>query len=387
VTALPLPAPSGLSLPALDGRTPLGFLAALGVLRLVAEHTEHRPRLAWSRQDFTAVLHDAQQDVDTLVADLIAVVRTIPDDGVLPGLRADFPPPGEAPDKLRLTRPAFADYARQVAAHDGIPGERWLGSLVTDLSVDDKHRADISLFAAPSGKQSMRTMLDKPLTLIRKRPELLGEALVAWRRYPGVSGEYLDHRVLFDAVDAADGKSAERGVPGATCWRDVVPAAADDGVGAHPATYVLAGLGRRVGRRLVYLLWSSPLDVPPSSRAGTSCSTAPNPAPLRARAVAVDLLGRSHAERDASPDGPPGFTRPPARPSHAQRPERPGGCRDDLVPPGPSGTARDRPRPDGQRVRLLPAAVLPRMGPGQVRHQRRRGGRPVRPPGRRRTRR
>jgi hypothetical protein len=299
VTALPLPAPSGLPLPALDGRTPLGFLAALGVLRLVAEHTEHRPRLAWSRQDFTAVLHDAQPDVDTLVADLTAVVRTIPDDGVLPGLRADFPPPGEAPDKLRLTRPAFADYARQVAAHDGIPGERWLGSLVTDLSVDDKHRAGISLFAAPSGKQSMRTMLDKPLTLIRKHPELLGEALVAWRRYPGVSGEYLDHRVLFDAVDAADGKPAERGVPGAT-WLALMsyPLLRTTASGAQPATTCWQDFGRRVGRRLVYPLWSSPLDVPAVQAVlahPVLDGAEPGTPPTGARLLSIFWVG--HAER------------------------------------------------------------------------------------------
>lgn len=263
MTSPQLPAPSGLSLPALNGRTPLGFLAALGVLRLVSEHTEHRARLAWSRRDFTAVLHDAEPDVAALVADLTAVVRAVPDGGVLPGLRADFPPPGEAPDKLRLTRPAFADYAHQVWARDGVAGEQWLSSLVTDLSVDDKHRADISLFAAPSGKQSMRTMLEKSLALIRTRPELLDEALVAWRRYPGVSGEYLDHRVLFDAVDAADGKPSERGVPGAT-WLALMsyPLMRTTASGAQPATTCWQDFGRGVGRRMVYPLWSSPLDVP-----------------------------------------------------------------------------------------------------------------------------
>ena len=76
---------TALSLPALDGRSPLGFLAALGVLRLVTEYTDHPARLAWSPMDGTAVLHDAQPDVDSLVADLTDIVRSIPDDGVLPG--------------------------------------------------------------------------------------------------------------------------------------------------------------------------------------------------------------------------------------------------------------------------------------------------------------
>jgi hypothetical protein len=252
-----------LALPALDGRTPLGFLAALGVLRLVTEHTGYPGRLAFSRQNCTAVLHDAHPDIDSLVADLTTIVRDIPDGGVLPHVSVDFPPPGEAPDKLRLSRPAFTAYAQQVAATDGPGAERWLGVLLTDLSTDDKGRIDIGPYAAPSGKQSTRTMLDKPLADIRKNPDLLREALLAWRRYPGVTGEYLDHRVLFDAVDAPDGKSAERGVPGAT-WLALMsyPLLRTTAVGGEPMSTCWQDLGRRAGRRMVYPLWSSPLDSP-----------------------------------------------------------------------------------------------------------------------------
>jgi hypothetical protein len=254
---------TALPLPALDGRTPLGFLAALGVLRLVNEHVGRTARLAWSTRDATAVLHDAHSNVEVLVDDLTAIVQSIPDGGVLPGLSSDFPPPGEAPDKLRLNRADFAPYAAHVTAADGDAGEQWLASLVTDLSVDDKQRADISLFAAPSGKQSMRTMLEKPLALLRAHPGYLREALVAWRRYPGVTGEYLDHRVLFDAVDSSTGKSAERGVPGAT-WLALMsyPLLRTTAAGTEPITTCWQDLGRRVGgRRMVYPLWSSPLDV------------------------------------------------------------------------------------------------------------------------------
>ena len=254
---------TALPLPALDGRAPLGFLAALGVLRLVTEHTGHSgARLAWSRRDGTAVLHDAHADIDSLVTALTAVLADIRPDGVLPGLRADFPPPGEAPDKLRLTRPELRKYAARVADTDGEAGERWLTALVTDLSVDDRQRADIGLFTAPSGRQSMRTMLEKPLALLRANPDLLREALLGWRRYPGVTGEYLDHRVLFDAVDAPSGKPAERGVPGAT-WLALMsyPLMRTTAIGAQPMTTCWQDFGRRDGGlRMVYPLWSAPLD-------------------------------------------------------------------------------------------------------------------------------
>ncbi|MGF1646206.1 MAG: hypothetical protein ACFCVF_04730 [Kineosporiaceae bacterium] len=255
-----------LPLPALIGVTPLGFLAALGVLRLVTRHlpTGPRPeaRLAWSPEDTSAVLMDAHADLDHLVADLRAVVAGVSDDAVLPGLSAHVPPPGEAPDKLRLSRGAFRpELERLLGAADDdsvafAETEAWLSALVTDLAVDDKGRAAISQWTAPAGKQSMRTMLEKPLDAVRRNPELLREALVAWRRHAGVTGEYLDHRALFDAVDSPDGKASMRGVPGAT-WLALM---------AHPL-FRTTSVGARVvssgwrSRRAVYPLWSHPLDM------------------------------------------------------------------------------------------------------------------------------
>ena len=300
MTATP---PTGLPLPALDGRTPLGFLAALGVLRLIGAHTDHTPRLSWSRQTCTAVLHDAHADVEALVADVQAVVGSIPAGGVLPGLAPDVPPPGEAPDKLRLCRPELRDYVERVRAVGDDAAEAWLSSLVTDLSVDDRQRADISLFAAPSGKQSMRTMLQKPLERVQAQPGVLREALTAWRRYAGVSGEYLDHRVLFDAVDAPDGKPAERGVPGAT-WLALMsyPLLLTTSAGTEPVTTCWQDFGRGIGRRMVYPLWSQPLTV----EAVSALLTHPvleraQPGPASETAGVLSVFWVCHAERRRIP--------------------------------------------------------------------------------------
>lgn len=252
---------TALPLPALDGHTPLGFLAALGILDLLTHHTAHPARLAWSSATGTAELHNAHARIDDLVAELSGIIDSIPDGGVLPGVDPSFPPPGEAPDRLRLTRPLHTEYAAQVSARDGDTAERWLASLVTDLSVDDQQRVDISMFTAPSGKQSMRTMLAKPLSFLRRNPHVLRESLIAWRRYPGVTGEYLDHRVLHDAADAADGRSAERGVPGAT-WLALMsyPMLHTTSLGRDPITTCWQDLGRQGGRRMIYPLWSAALD-------------------------------------------------------------------------------------------------------------------------------
>lgn len=252
-----------LPLPALDGRTPLGFLAAIGLLRLVTENGHPHARLRWNQEDCVATLCDAHDSLDTLVADLTAIVETIPADGVLPAMPPYLPPPGAAPDNIRLPRPELQTFAARVWAESGAAGERWMASMVTDLTVDDKGRADISRFAAPSGKQSMRTMHEKPLAMVRADPTLLREAVSGWRRYPGVTGEYLDHRVLFDAADAPDGDSKERGVPGAT-WLALM---------AYPMLRTTADAGepistgwqRTPGRRavyhLIYPLWAQPLDA------------------------------------------------------------------------------------------------------------------------------
>lgn len=249
-----------LTLPALDGRTPLGFLAALGLTRLLDVHTDDSPRLSWSPEDYTAQLHTTRASIDAVVADLRNIVDSIPNDGVLPGVPVNLPPPGAAPDQLRLPPVALRALASELAPEPDAEVEAWLGSLVTDLSLDDKSRSDISMMAAPSGKQSMRTMLYFPLKLVREDPGCLAEALVGWRRRSGVSGEYLDHRVLFDGADSGAGKSEERGVPGAT-WLALMsyPLLRTTALGSEPIT---TGWHRqrRQPSLFVYPLWTVPLD-------------------------------------------------------------------------------------------------------------------------------
>ena len=252
-----------LPLPALDGRSPLGFLAALGVLHLITENGSPQTRLAWSEQDCTGTLIGGHRRIEDLVDDLTGIIGSVPAGGVLPGMHPDFPPPGAAPDKIRLPRPQFRDYAAWVTDHTGAAGERWMASLVTDLSIDAQNRGDISLFTAPAGRQSMRTMLEKPLEAVQQNPTLLREALTGWRRHPGVTGEYLDHRALFDAVDAPDGTASMRGVPGAT-WLALMayPLLRTTAIHGQPlSTGWQPAAGRGIPRRFIYPLWSAPLDT------------------------------------------------------------------------------------------------------------------------------
>jgi len=254
---------TALDLPAMDGRTPLGFFAALGLLRLLTAHDpdgSEPPRLAWAPSTRAAVLHSRHDSADAIVETLARIVAAIPPDAVLPGGPPGLPPRCAAPDKLRVPPVELRNLATELSVHTNPEAEAWLASLVTDLCLDERGRSAISLMAAPSGKQSMFTMLDKPLQLVRDHPEYLREALVGWRRRTGVTGEYLDHQVLYDAADSGDGDSAERGVPGAT-WLAVMayPLLRTTSTGPNPVT---SGWHRRVGQlELVYPLWSQPLDI------------------------------------------------------------------------------------------------------------------------------
>jgi hypothetical protein len=311
---------AGLALPALDGRSPLAFLAALGVLRLVVEELGYPASLAWSPGDCTATLIGAHDSLDNLAADLQGIADSIPDGAVLPGMWPQLPPPGEAPDKVRLPRAELREYVGLVWGEAGAAGERWLASFVTDLSLDEKGRADISLFAAPSGKQSMRTMLEKPLATVRKNPQVLKEALVGWRRYPGVTGEYLDHRALFDAVDAPDGRPAMRGVPGAT-WLALMayPLFRTTAEGAEPwTTGWQRAPGRAFRRRLVYPLWSASFGLPEIVAAlehPVLVGAEPGPPPSAARHLSAFLV--CAAERRRIPGGKSAGVLTPIQPDPA----------------------------------------------------------------------
>lgn len=281
-----------IELPGIDGRSALGFLAALGTANLLSTRG-HDVRLSWSPRDATARLHsDTHADVDAVVAELVEIVAGLSDDVVVPGGPPGLPPPGEAPDKLRLP-PAELRIRAEALEDAGDPAvvQAWLTSLVTDLALDTQGRSAHTLFGAFSGKQSMYTMLTKPLALVQQHPEYLREALLAWRRVDRVSGEYLDHRVLFDAADSPLGKSQERGVPGAT-WLALMafPLIRTTSVdGARPISTGWYRTGRRV--RLRWALWRDPLDLP------AICALWESPLLTRA-ARADDIRGEVGAPKD-----------------------------------------------------------------------------------------
>ncbi|GAB2932745.1 hypothetical protein GCM10027280_20560 [Micromonospora polyrhachis] len=256
---------AAVELPALDGRDTLGFLAALGVLRLLTDEAKIETRLSFSESNANAILHSPLTSIDEVVDILVHVVDHIPSAGAIPGVPAGFPQqPGTGKDPMRVPRDQLRRTFAQLA--DGQRGPeacRWLAALLTDLAADREGRAALTPYSAPGGKQSVRSFFVKPLELLRsKEPAtLVREALVRWRRVDNYTGENLDHRVLRSAADHPSGESVPAGVPGAT-WLAIMalPMLRLTGNGTNPQATLWHNV---VGSRqpiMVWPLWRQPLD-------------------------------------------------------------------------------------------------------------------------------
>jgi hypothetical protein len=252
-----------LHLLALDGRDPLGFLASLGLLRLLAEDGVE-VSLSFSEETATTILHGPYSSADEVAAVLQEVVDRNPD-SVIPGMPAGFPRTKvgtKGSDPMRVGRDEYRGHVETIRQSVGQAALRWQAAIATDLGSDKESKVILTPFFAPSGQQTVRSFFEKPVTMVRREPERLLEAITAWRRVAGVTGEYLDHRVLRSKADHPRGESAEIGVPGAT-WLAIMALPllrlTGDGTSARST------LWRRLPSRqavMVWPVWRAPLDLP-----------------------------------------------------------------------------------------------------------------------------
>jgi hypothetical protein len=253
-----------LDLPALDGRDPLGFLATLGLLRLLTQHTDVDARLSFSPVTAHAILHGPYTSCDQVVDDLSAILDRMPAGSAIPGLPTGYPlakTGTKGTDPMRVPREDYPRLTAQARAAGGDAALAWQSAIVTDLARDNKGQVALTPYCAPSGQQTVRSFFEKPLTQVRAQPAHLREALLGWRRVPGFTGEYLDHRVLRSAADHPRGESSEVGVPGATWLATMaLPLLRLTGDG----TTTTATLWRRPPNRppvMVWPIWRQPLDL------------------------------------------------------------------------------------------------------------------------------
>lgn len=201
------------TLPALVGTEPLGFLAALGVLQLL---DSPGIGLSWDEASRTARLHGPFAGVDEVAEALADIVRMCPKDQLVPGLDQDLLPGRSStsgPDPARID---LDGYRALLATDPGPDRAAWISTLWTDLSDDANGRCARTPFGAPEGQQTYRSMFANPAAHVAEDPTLwMLDALTAWTRVPGCTGEALDSRALREAAELP-GVTQVYGTPGAT---------------------------------------------------------------------------------------------------------------------------------------------------------------------------
>ena len=292
-------------LPALDGRSPLGFLAALGLLNLLHEMTAKPVGLSFSPSNGTAIINSSMSSLDEVEKELAAIVAAATDDAAIAGVDSRFPlRAGARGDPMRRPRSNYRELGAEIRNLDAYAADYWLPHLLTDLAVDNAGRAGLTPYSAPSGKQNLRTFFSKPLNEVRANPSRIHEALAGWRRVEGFTGEYLDHHVLNSAADDPLGRTAaESGVPGATWLATMaLPVLRITGDGEN----VAATLWHRTERRpvMIWPLWRQQLDLPAvQALIEHPCLLPVDPAPtvLRIDWPALGIFGVCGAERQRIP--------------------------------------------------------------------------------------
>ncbi|MBO2465224.1 type I-G CRISPR-associated protein, Cas3-extension family [Actinomadura violacea] len=260
-----------IELSALDGRDPLGFLAVLGMHRLLTDETDAPIKLSFSDSTGNALLHSDLESIDAITEVLAGIVARAKDTTAIVDVDDRFPlaKPSKSgaaaretlgqKDPMRVPREQYPALAARIADL-GSEAEHWFHCLVTDLAIDEQQRAALTPFCAPVGQQSLRSFFMNPLQEVRKDPSYLKEALTAWRRVDKFTGEYLDHRVVRSAADHPHGKSTEAGVPGAT-WL-ATQALRLFKLSGNGDTVTSTLWHRRPRHNLmIWPLWTEPLDL------------------------------------------------------------------------------------------------------------------------------
>lgn len=210
---------SDLVLTGLDGSNPLGFLAALGVLRAVNDQVQGT-RLSWREEGlWRPVLHDFGGDLDALL-DLLDADRQACDDE--PALALVYASDGGGDPTERDLKPppaVFRQYLEALvmeATADRRRGVDWAAAFASDVVTDLGGKTKPSALHFTAGQQKFLGMVR--LLLEQGQREDLEEALCGpWRYARSLPVLGWDNTVSRDYALRARDPSTDRkcGVPGA----------------------------------------------------------------------------------------------------------------------------------------------------------------------------
>jgi hypothetical protein len=148
---------TALHLPAVIGVRPEGWLASIGLARVLSDRWPDLT-VAWDRQWGHLILDDGPATVEDVATALRTVLDGIPEGAVLPGVDPGWPPKGARPGTDLTT------------TWEGPDAVEWQTALVGRLG-------DLHPLIAPHAAQTLTGMLAAMLRELRTHPELLTEAL------------------------------------------------------------------------------------------------------------------------------------------------------------------------------------------------------------------
>ena len=262
---------TSVEMPALIGTDPMGFLAALGVLRLVTTELGWPGTICWPNGPRNGAVLGGCPDghtIDDLVEDIVHIVEaTKTAKRLIPGVDG-FPPAKEAsagsdPVKELTFRERSG---LGVTSHDRSPSfAEWLVASVALAAREELDARDrlTAAFVRPTGQVTFDRSLGGGLDGVTR--DRLREAMVDWVRVDGVTGNYFDQRAVRDEFVGSHtrGSMKNAGVPGAA-WLALMALPFLPVRTPLSGKAVTVGFQRNRGKptRMVWPVWSGALTAP-----------------------------------------------------------------------------------------------------------------------------
>lgn len=153
---------SELPLPGLDGKNPMGFLAALGVLNALADQTPPgapEPRLSWhAAGTFYPVIMGGPDRAD-LVETLMADLASFRDEPAISRLRYKKNGDGAEAHDLKPPPAIFAAYLRDLVAGERRRSLAFAAAFATDVATDNGGNTKPTALHFTAGQQEMLAMV------------------------------------------------------------------------------------------------------------------------------------------------------------------------------------------------------------------------------------
>jgi hypothetical protein len=260
-----------IALPALTADSALGFLAAAGTLRLVAEELgDTNAQISWPSGAYSGAVLESSAffSVDDLVAALFGLVSSMRGaKQLLPGVTG-FPPADDGGGADPTSKLTIADgRGLAVSARSDEALSSWITAMVALVPpIDRKTKIAGTLEKSKFLKAGPGTVwVPRTLKGVLGAVDLVSieQAFTGWRRQAGHMGAYLDHRADVEGATGQGNKAPpKQGVPGATFLALMgLPLFPVRSTGQFSVETVGWASGANYPKGFAWPVWAGPLSV------------------------------------------------------------------------------------------------------------------------------